>query len=287
MLRQTAPTFTPSLPTSSLPGEHPFVPIIPYKLWNYFWGEAAIDKLIPLQKWTNERLDQIADILDRQADPAKVFSGFMGLSDEKAGALGGPGTWVMDQLPNAQVKELTPTMPEDLFAEVTAIGQIFLEASGLTETVTGHGESGVRSKGHAKQLATTGSARIRKVAVAQEEPLSKIGDLGVKLIMKNDEDVLTADDKMKFVAAQAGDRWKIRIAGHSHSPLFADESREMALILLKAQAIDQENLIRLLNPPNADNLIHALRERQKKTPQSPPAGPAGAKGKKGTEHAKA
>jgi hypothetical protein len=262
-----------------LPGEHPFVHLCPYKMFNYFWGEAAIDKLINLQKWTNERLDQIADILDRQADPAKVFSGFMGLSDEKAGALGGPGTWVMDQLPNAQVKELVPEMPQDLFAEVTAIGQIFLEASGLTETTTGHGEQGVRSKGHAKQLATTGSARIKKVAVAQEEPLAKIGHLGVKLMMKNDDTVITGDNKMKFVAAQAGDRWHIRIAGHSHSPLFSDEAKETAVLLLKAQAIDGEMLIRLLNPPNADNLIHALKERLAKAPKSPPVGPAGAKGK--------
>jgi hypothetical protein len=193
----------------------------------------------------------------------------------------------MDQLPGAKVDELTPQMPPDLFAEVTAIGQIFLEASGLTETIAGHGEQGVRARGHAKQLATTGSARIRKVAVAQEEPLSKIGNLGLKLMMKNDDELITADNKMQFVAAQAGPKWNIRIAGHSHSPLFADESREMAVLMLKAQAIDQEMLIRLLNPPNADSLIHALRERQKKAAATPPAGPAGAKGKKGARNEKA
>src|SRR5581483_4657116 len=120
-----------------LPDEHPFVPITPYPLPEYFWGEAHIERLIPLQRWSNERLDQIADILERQVDPAKVFAGFMGLADEKASALGGPGSWVIEPMnTQAKVDTLAPKMPEDLFAEFNQIGQIFLEASGLTETVT-------------------------------------------------------------------------------------------------------------------------------------------------------
>jgi hypothetical protein len=55
-----------------LPREHPFTPIRPYTKYNYFWGKAHIDSLIPLQDWMNERLDQIADILERQAYPPKV-----------------------------------------------------------------------------------------------------------------------------------------------------------------------------------------------------------------------
>lgn len=247
-----------------LPDEHPFVHIRPYTLPEYFWGEAHIERLIPLQRWTNERLDQIADILERQVDPAKVFSGFTGLADEKASALGGPGSWVIEPMnTGAKVDTLAPKMPEDLFAEFQQIGAIFLEASGLTETVTGKGEQGVRGRGHAKQLATTGSARIRKIGVGLEQYLVKLGDVALKLKQKNDATRLTADDGKEFVLAQLAAEWKVRVAGHSHSPLFADESREMATILLKAQAIDQEMFIRLLNPPNADNMIHALRAKLK------------------------
>jgi len=248
-----------------LPGEHPFIPVRPFGLPDFFWGESHCERLIRLQDWTNERLDQIADILEQQVDPAKVFSGFMGIEDEKAMALGGPGTWVVDQLPNAKVERLLPEMPEDLFAEFKEIGSIFMEASGLTETVTGKGEQGVRGSGHAKQLATTGSARIRKIAVALEPSLVKLGDIGLKLMQKNSAIRLKTDDGQTFVAQLVGtDRWKVRVAGHSHSPLFADESKEESLVLLKARAIDQEMFIRMRDPPNADNMIHALRERQRK-----------------------
>jgi hypothetical protein len=253
-----------------LPDEHPFVVIRPYEMFDYFWGEAHSERLIPLQKWTNERLDQIHEILEMQVDPAKVFSGFMGLSDEKAGALGGPGTWVIDQLPQASVKELKPEMPEDLFAELKEIGGIFLEASGLTETVTGHGEKDVRSKGHAKQLATTGSGRIRKIAVGLEGALTRIGDLGVRLKMRNSRDEIIPDaPATPFVPAQlATQHWNMRVAGHSHSPLFADDSRELAQLMFKARAIDREMLVRLLHPPSADEIISSLRKRVKAESQA-------------------
>jgi hypothetical protein len=242
--------------------EHPFVPIIPYQLPDYFWGEAHSERLIPLQNWTTERLDQIAEILEMQVDPAKVFSGFMGLSDEKAGAMGGPGSWVMDALPSAKVEPLRPEMPEDLFAEVKEIGAIFLEASGLTETVTGQGSKNVRGGGHARQLATTGSGRIRKVAINLEPSLVQCGDLGLKLFMRNSEEPLTDGTGEHFLPAQyAADKWSLRVPGHSHSPLFMDESRDLAQLLLKAQSIDREMFVRLLNPPQRDTIITQLRQR--------------------------
>src|SRR5215472_5154625 len=169
---------TPSDSNEFLPGEYPFVQITPYQLPDYAYGEAHSERLIPLQNWTSERLDQIAEVLEAQVDPSKVFSGFMGLSDEKAAAFGGPGSWVLDALPGAKVDKQTPQMPEDLFVEFREIGAIFLEASGLTETITGHGAPGVRGK--AQQAAVAGSARIKKIAVGLEPSLVQLGDIGLK-----------------------------------------------------------------------------------------------------------
>jgi hypothetical protein len=243
--------------------DHPFVQFRPYELPEYFWGESHCDRLIKLQDWTNGTLDNIREVLERQIDPAKVFSGFNGLSDEKAGALGGPGTWVLDMMPGAKVEELRPPMPPDIFAEFKSIGEVFLEASGLTETVSGKGEAGVRGKGHARQLAVTGSARIRKVAVGLEPALVRLADLSLSLMRRNDPQRLVGQGVPgEFLLAQVGD-WRIRIAGHSHSPLFADEAKEESILLKKADAIDREQFIRLRNPPNAAVLIAKLRQRIK------------------------
>lgn len=244
--------------------EHPFVPVIPYKRPDYFWGKAHSEILIPLQIWTNDRLQQITDLLEQNVDPAKVASGFMGMTDEKIDALGGPGSYVYDMIPGAKLEQLRPPMVPDLFAEFKEIGAIFMEASGLTETIMGRGEQGVRGEKQAKRLATTGSGRIKKVAVGLEEALVKLAEIGIKLIQKNSKQRMRTDTGQVLLPAQMSEsRTKIRVAGHSHSPLFQDESKEDAAGLFKAQAIDREDLIKMLNPPNADALIHKLRKRVK------------------------
>lgn len=253
--------------------DHPYVHVRPYSIYQYFWGKAHIESLIPLQEWSNTRLDQIHDILEKQAYPPRVGSGFMGLADDKMEAFGGADTWVLDQLPQAQIKELYPEMPPDIFADYQSIGMLFMEASGLTEVIQGKGEPGVRSRGHAKQLATTGAGRIKKTATKIEAPLVRMGDLGLKLQMRNSDSPIHPDPKDDgkpgdpFYFHNLGEDYALRIDGHSHSPLFVDDSKEMAALLFKAQAINKEWLIRLLRAPNRNNLIHALRTTEKKQAQ--------------------
>jgi len=256
-----------------MPGEHPFTHLCPYFIYEYFWGKAHIDSLIPLQDWSNERLEQIHDILDRQAYPPRVMSGFMGLSDEKAEAFGGSDSWVMDQLPSAAVKELYPQMPEDIFADYLSIGNLFMEASGLTEVLQGKGTAGVRSKGHAQTLAGVGSGRIKKAAVRLEAPLVRVGDLALKLFKRNSTEEIIPDEQggkagKPFLYDDLPEGYSMRIAGHSHSPLFVDDTKELAAFLQKAQLADGESVLRLLNPPGRDALIRSWRTAQKAKAQA-------------------
>lgn len=281
-----------------LAGQYPFFAVTPYSIYQYFWGKAHIESLIPLQEWSNERLQQIHDILDRQAYPPRVGSGFLGLTDEKMEAFGGADSFVVDQLPQAQIKELYPEMPPDLFADYMQIGMLFMEASGLTEILAGKDTgAGVRSKGHARDLARTGGGRIKKAATRLEGPLVRAGSLALGLLMKNSTEVMRTDPapsgapSEEFLYWHLADDFSLRIDAHSHSPLFADDARELALVLFKTGAIDHEWLLRLTRAPNRTNLIAALRERQKKQAQAaamkmkmgldPATGkpPPGAKGK--------
>ena len=250
--------------------EHPFIAVTPYTLFNYMWGDCHLEDLIPLQKWLNERLDQIDEILVMQVDPPMDFAGYSGLDDERMEAYGGPGTRVSDPLPGAKVTEHQPQMPEDLFREFSMISDVlFLEQSGFTEIMAGRGEKNVRGRGHARELKTTGAGRVRKVATGLEKSLTRLADKGLKLKAKNDDTQLMAEDGSKFVLAQVLEgEYSIRVAGHSHSPLFTMESDEKAMALFKSQAIDREWLLRLLQPAHLADLIHALRKRVKAEQQA-------------------
>ena len=248
-----------------LKGEHPYTAITPFGLSDYWWGESHLEDLIPLQNWSNERLDQINELLERQADPAKSFTGFMSIDEAKASAWGGPGSWVFDQIPGAKAEQHPPQMPEDLFAEFSEIGNLMLEVSGLTEGIVGRGERNVRGAGHHKELKITGGGRIRDVAISLERPLCRLGDLALKLRAKNDDSQISTEEAGNFVLAQVleGNNHTMRIAGHSHSPLFTSETTEKAAMLLKAQAIDAEWFARLIRPPQLANILHALHRRLK------------------------
>jgi hypothetical protein len=239
-----------------------------YPKFNYFWGHAHIDALMPLQDWLNERLEQVSDILEEQAYPPKSFTGMAGLPDEKAEAFGGADTWVNDPMPGAKVEMLRPEMPPDIFAEVQYIERMFLEQSGLTEVISGKGESGVRSRQHAKELRTTGSGRIKRAALKLEPSLVRVGDIGLKLKMRNDDEPIIPEEDEKgaahpFYPAMVADNVQIRISGHSHSPLFRDDAHEDATALMKAKAIDEEMYARMINPPNLNAIVHAIKKRRK------------------------
>lgn len=244
-------------------GENPFIPVTAFPLYNYFWGQAHSEAVIPLQDWSTERLSQINDILNVQADPSKVFSGFMGMTDEKALALSGPGGYVSDQMPGAKVDVLAPQMPEDLFAEFNQIGNLMMEASGLTEILAGKGSGGARGGKQSKQLQITGGGRIRKIALGLEKSWVRMADIGIKLKMKNDDEELMTEEGEAFLPAQLDDQMTIRVAGHGQSPLYKSDTQEQALMLFKTQCIDQEGLVRSLNPPAKDEIIHSLKKRQR------------------------
>lgn len=246
-----------------LPGDHAFSKLQPYPKFNYYWGKAHIDAVIPLQEWMLERLDQIADILEQQADPPKSAFGMMGLVEEQLASWGGSGSYIMDALPQAKIERHAPDMPADLFSEYKEIGQLFLEASGLTELITGKGEQGVRSRSHARDLKKSGAGRIVKAALAIEPCITKVGDIGLKLKMANDDEELIAyvDGKpQKFVPAAAGGV-KLKISGHEHSPLFSDATRELAIAMLRMEVIDKEMFVMMVRPPNMNAILHSIRQK--------------------------
>lgn len=241
--------------------ENPFIPVTPFSLYNYFWGDAHMEDIIPLQDWSEERLTWIQEILSAQVDPLRIGHGMSGLVEEKMGL--GEGSFYNDDNPNGKLEELRPPMPEDVFREFNEIGGLMMEASGLTETVAGKSSGGARGGQQQKQMQITGGGQIRKTAVALENPLVRMGEIGLRLKMKNDDNpIKLPQGESTFLASQVAEGYSMHVDGHSHSPLFTLENRELAAMLFKAQAIDREWLLRMTNPTQKINLLHALKLRE-------------------------
>jgi hypothetical protein len=258
-----------------LKGELPFVQVCPNPQFDYYWGQSEVQKLIFLQQLRNNRMTEILDLLSKQANPPTALVGFTGILDEKNFALNRSGGLLSTDMPNAKVDSIAPEMPATLFEVIHEIDAMFAEASGISSVLSGRGEQGVRSAGHASQLARLGSSRAKKRALIVEDSLEKVATLYLKLMQAYDNTHFTDEEGNKFIAEQFTKDYVVKVDAHSNSPIFTEDMRQLAFNLFKAQAIDKESLLDLLEPPMKQLLIDKLKKREKNQAQQPQGKPEG------------
>ena len=253
-----------------LKGELPFVHINPNPQYDYYWGQSEVSRLVYLQEMRNKRMSEILDLLSKQVNPPTALMGFTGILDEKNFALNRAGGLISTDMPNSKVEKLAPQMPPDLYKEIGEIDAMFAEASGISSILSGHGESGVRSSGHASQLARLGSSRAKKRALVVEDALEKMATLYLRLMQMDDDTVFRDADGLEFIADQFTKNFTVKVDAHSNSPIFMEDLRTLAFNLFKAGAIDKESLLDLLEPPMKQLLKDKLKKNEAKAAAHPP-----------------
>lgn len=243
-------------------GELPFIQVCPYPQIDYYWGQSGVQKLILLQQMRNKRVTEILDLLSKQVNPPTFLTGISGIQDERDFALNRPGGLMSSDMPNSDIKRLAPDLPDDLFREVREIDAMFEEASGIGAVLSGRGEQGVRSSGHASQLARLGSSRTKKAALVIEDALARVATQYMKLLQQHDATHYTDDKGNKFVLEQFTKDYTVKVDAHSNSPIFMEDMRTLSFELLKAGAIDKESLLDLLDPPMKQLLKRRLKLMQ-------------------------
>jgi hypothetical protein len=240
--------------TLYMKGEYPLIQVCPNPAPDYFWGYSETERLILLQKLREERMEQITHILDKQAHPPSMAAGFPGTVDEIALALDTPAGVVVSDSPAAKAESIAPNVPEDLFKEM------FQEMSGINNVMQGKSEAGVRSQAHAGQLARLGSSRAKKRALIVEDSLENVATMYLKLMRKFDGERTYRDTEgVEFVMNQFPDEFTVKVDAHSNSPLFTEDQRQLAFELLKAGAIDREELLDLVDVPMSQLLKQKLK----------------------------
>jgi hypothetical protein len=212
----------------------------------------------------NKRVTEILDLLSKQVNPPTALMGFSGILDEKNFALNRAGGLMSTDMPNAKVEKLAPTIPPDLYSTVREIDQMFEEASGIGNVLQGKGETGVRSAGHASQLARLGSSRAKKRALIVEDSLEKVATLYLKLMQVYDATHFKDTENQTFIAEQFTKNYVVKVDAHSNSPIFTEDLRQLAFNLFKSGAIDKESLLDLLEPPMKQQLKERLKKMEEK-----------------------
>ena len=245
-----------------LKGELPFVQLCPNPQFDYYWGQSEVQRLVFLQQLRNNRMTEILDLLSKQVNPPTALTGFTGILDEKNFALNRAGGLLASDMPNAKAERLAPDMPSSLFEVIHEVDNMFSEASGISSVLQGKGESGVRSSGHASQLARLGSSRAKKRALIVEDSLEKVATLYLKLMQAYDKTHFKDEEGHPFIPEQFTKDYVVKVDAHSNSPIFTEDLRQLAFNLFKAKAIDTESLLDLLEPPMKQLLKDKLKKKE-------------------------
>jgi len=252
----------PLAKTGWLEHETPVVQICPNPDPQYAWGMAEVERLIPLQSKRNRCMAQIDHLEELQAHAPSTAVGFPADLLEMQYAMDTPNGFMNqpDGMSNGTPKadRIKIDIPQDLYARIDRIDAMFEDMSGLPASTQGKAVAGVRSGGHAQELAKLGSSRAKKRALIIEDSLEQLATLYLKLLMKYDDKRLTLPDGSKFVASQFTEDFMVKVDAHSNSPIFADDQNQMAFQLLKAKVITRERFLSMISVPNRRRLIYEL-----------------------------
>lgn len=246
-----------------LPGLLPYAEICPNPVPGNFWGLSEIAPVRKLQDALNDRIADVLYLQELQIKRPKAYVGFEGLNEEKMATLKKPGGWISESNFQAKVEDLAPKVDGDVLQSIHELMDMFDKIAGFTPTLQGEGASGVRSQGHADTLVRQSSPRLRDRALLIEEQVATLGDLALQVLQAKDPHVQTAANRQEFYLKDIGDEeFTVTIDAHSSSPVFYRDAINLAIMLRKEGAIDNEDLLRLTHPPMFTTLLVRLRQRE-------------------------
>ena len=251
----------PGAEEDCIEAENPFIILRPKPIMDYFWGRSGIANLTKLQEVADGHLEDIRDMMGRQLDPSAFLSGFQGMPD-KLEPLRKKGGFVSSALPGAKLQPLTPTMPPQAFDLLSKFDEMFNEEGGIPADL-GTAQDEIRVQGQI-QGTSRKMGRIRKTALIIEDQLEVLATRMFHAMQRDDETEFETEDGDTFMLANLPSTAVVKVSAHSASPVYAEQTMEKAMLLFKAQAIDADTLVELVDPPMAE----MLREKAKRLMQA-------------------
>lgn len=252
---------------SGIPHEQPFTKICPNEVPGYFWGAPELATVTGLQQLITARMNDVDNIIKRQSRPSRVFTGFGTISAERAAALMSLDGIMTDDSPTGKVETLAPTMPPNIMEFIAYIDQCFDDQAGITATMSGNQEQGVRSANHANTLTRNSTPRLRDRAMLVEDQCAADADLHLKMLQAKDAKVHKGANNEEFLLSQLPDDATVMVDSHSSSPAFSGDQMQIAFNLKRFGAISNEDLLDMIpGLPNAQEL--KLRAKQREAEQA-------------------
>ena len=244
-----------------LPGIPPFSKICPIEHPEYFWGISQAETLGPTQEWFTYRMDELDQFVAKRLKTPKAIIGAPKNYEERMAALNRPGGRAT--LPrDAKVQEMSSEIPQQIFEFMEGIDAFFLEQSGLRPSMFGKQEPGIRTEGMAASTMRLAAAEMRREALVIEKQAENAANILFGLMRRYYDTTLMDDNNVPFKIGEFPAGARVRVDGHSGSPLFVEDHAQIAQTLRRYDDITSSRFIELLHPAMKGALIHDAKKLQ-------------------------
>ena len=231
----------------------------------YFWGRSEIVDLLSLQSALSETMDDFRRIVGVQYDKRIAMEGFDGDPQELYDDFRSAG-WISGRA-GAKVTDMTPKVPTEALQYISTLTNMMDEVAGFGNILSGSGEAGVRAGNHAQTLLKTASPRLRDRSLIVERQYAAHGDTILHYMEAKDGQEYYFDpdkpEESSFLLSQIPEDRRVVVDSHSTSPVYENDNIQLTTFLFKAGLYDAARTIKLLNPPDADEAIREVQEREK------------------------
>jgi hypothetical protein len=241
-----------------VPGLLPFVKICPEEHPEWFWGVSLADDLSALQQWYANQMDNLDRLVGKVVDPPVAAIGVGQNFDEKMSAYRRKKGEIT--LPaGSDFKSFQPDIPASLFEFAASASEMIDELAGHRPNMMGKNEKGGRGEAAVmSSLRIAGSEMLSK-AYEIEINAQDCGQILQAYAQRYYDSHLLDEKGKKFLLADFPRDTKVRVDGHSSSPVFMENALEVGMNLKKVGAITDEMLLRLSNIPQISRALHDLR----------------------------
>lgn len=250
-----------------IPGTLPIIKIQPYPMDDYYWGWSLADGLMLLQDWFGKRVAQMDELFEKILKPPKALYGTGQMRESKIAALNRPAGYTSIPNPAAKIEELVPKIPDAAFTMMEEISNYFEEAADMEGgSMKGKGQPGLRGAEAQQALMRVSASPIAVLALTIEKNIEDWASLIFKYGQRYNPSLYPIygdDGKPTGEWFRLGElpRVRIRVDGHSSSPVFFEDQKRDAEQMFRAQAIDQETLVEFINPPMKNLIKKRMRRR--------------------------
>ena len=257
------------LPISEIgvPGILPVTVVRPSPKKNYFWGYSLADDLLLLQDWFSKRVAQMDELFEKILKTPKIGFGVGPMRESKIAALNRPGGYASIPNPAAKIEELKPDIPDSAFTMMNEISDYFIEAGDMRPGMFGRPEPGQRGAEAQSALMRITAAPIAVKALIVEKAIEDWTNQIFRYKRRYDASlypVYEDDGQFKgryFRMSEVPEATRIKVDGHSASPVFFEDQKRDAEQLVRHQAMDPESLIEFISPPMKGLLKKRLKRR--------------------------